>query len=321
MPRRGAYLHVNLCEKFELPPLIYGFAYYHEDARRCKRILALVQAELGPEAEVRCILARDLADSVLRVDGYLKDVEKHQNAIADLVLLVNQCATAYATELEAEDAQRQSVYKRGAYIYLDVGQGMRIPYDPYGFIFYHESERVVREIAYAASDWYYGEGAICNVLTGREVGLQYVEADEWIEFNRTDSASRSMQKCVRYADDLFRAFESRPKRGKRPAKESRERVAPVTKLDGWTKQELISQAKTEWEGFSGSTFDRIRDAAEVAGGPKGGRGAHHRYSTREVSKLIDGAERRGRELGNAEYALVASAWRQLIPHDSSATNS
>lgn len=318
MPRRGAYLHVNLCTKFEMPPHIFGFAYHHEDARRCKRILALVQTALDPSIEVRSILARDLGDYVLRIDGHLKDVESCHKTIADEVIETNQLAKVYASELETEDAERRRPYKRGAYIYLDVGQGMRIPYDPYGFIFYHESERVVHEIAYAAGDWYYQRGAICKVLTGKEVGLQYLEADEWVDLHQTLGCSDSMQACAKYAQAMLEAMELRTKRSRKAARAEEKPGSSVPKLDGWTKQELISQAGTEWEGFSASTFDRLRKDANVDGGKKGGSGAHHRYAPRELKLLIEAAERRGRTSGNREYAALAKAWRQLIPQESSA---
>ncbi|HLP85466.1 MAG TPA: hypothetical protein VK157_14050 [Phycisphaerales bacterium] len=316
MPRRGAYLYVNLGTSSERTLRRGGFAYHHDDVRRCKRILALVQADLAGAFEVRCILARDLGDFILRIDGHLRDMDSADATTAIEVRETNMLARAHASDLDAEAATRPRTYKRGAYIYLDVGQGLREPLDPYGFVFYHEDARLVRRIVYAAGDWFYNRTAICRVVPARNVGLGCVEADDWIDFHTNDPEKGKMFDCIEYIHDLLHEDQSRRAKPV-PAPKVLPPSRPVEKLDGWTKQELISQAGTEWEGFSASTFDRLRKDANVDGGQKGGSGAHHRYAPRELKLIIEAAERRGRTSGNREYAAVAKAWRQLIPHESS----
>lgn len=91
------------------------------------------------------------------------------------------------------------------------------------------------------------------------------------------------------------------------------RHGPVPKPDGWTRAELIDQANHNDGGgsktLSGTTFDRIREAAGIPPGKKGGAGAQRRFSVAQLRKLIDAAE-----VGTYRSGpKIAAAWRDLLP--------
>ncbi|MCC7388529.1 MAG: hypothetical protein IT431_07140 [Phycisphaerales bacterium] len=92
------------------------------------------------------------------------------------------------------------------------------------------------------------------------------------------------------------------------AREEARDEAPVHKPDGWTKAELIAQANKDGTMLSPSTFDLIRQKAKLKGGPKGGRGPHHKYRTADLKQLI--AEVEGGEY--RKKAAIAEAWRELL---------
>jgi hypothetical protein len=83
---------------------------------------------------------------------------------------------------------------------------------------------------------------------------------------------------------------------------------PVAKPDGWTKSELVSQAKDRLGSFGDTTFDRIRKAANVPPSERGGKGQQRRYSRTDLRKLIKavigGEYRRKKE--------IATAWSDLL---------
>ena len=63
--------------------------------------------------------------------------------------------------------------------------------------------------------------------------------------------------------------------------------SPVFKPDGWTKSELVGQAKYETGGaFSPTKFDRIRKQAKVEPGVPGGKGQQRRYLPKDVKAMI-----------------------------------
>lgn len=92
-----------------------------------------------------------------------------------------------------------------------------------------------------------------------------------------------------------------------------EPAGSVSKLDGWTRAELIDQANhDDGDGsktLSSTTFDRIRENARIPAAEKGGVGAQRRFSVAQLRKLIDEAEvdtyRKGLK--------IAAMWRQLLP--------
>ena len=82
------------------------------------------------------------------------------------------------------------------------------------------------------------------------------------------------------------------------------------KPDGWTRAELIAQARHDSAACSETTFDTIRKAAEIPPAEKGGAGAQRRFSVAQLGRLIAAAEAgkfRGRE-------KIATAWRELLPN-------
>lgn len=87
----------------------------------------------------------------------------------------------------------------------------------------------------------------------------------------------------------------------------------VSKPDGWTRAELIDQANhDDGEGaktLSGTTFDRIREAAGIPSAEKGGVGAQRRFSVAQLRQLIDAAEAGTYRNGSN----IAAAWRELLP--------
>jgi len=83
---------------------------------------------------------------------------------------------------------------------------------------------------------------------------------------------------------------------------------PVAKPDGWTKSELVAQAKDAAGSFSASTFDNIRNAANVAAGERGGRGQQRRFSRTELAELIEAIE-----VGTFRNSSdIANSWRELL---------
>ena len=96
---------------------------------------------------------------------------------------------------------------------------------------------------------------------------------------------------------------------------------PVPKPDGWTRAELIAQANhDDGDGsktLSGTTFDRIRNAAGIPSAEKGGVGAQRRFSVAQLRKLIDAAEVGGtleeRSWKPRNGQRIAEAWRELLP--------
>ena len=94
---------------------------------------------------------------------------------------------------------------------------------------------------------------------------------------------------------------------------SPDRGGAVSKLDGWTRAELIDQANHDdgeaAKTLSGTTFDRIRDAAGIPSAEKGGMGAQRRFSVAQLRQLIGAAE-----AGTYRNGFnIASAWRELLP--------
>jgi hypothetical protein len=85
----------------------------------------------------------------------------------------------------------------------------------------------------------------------------------------------------------------------------------IHKPDGWTKKDLIDQAKAFDVILTSTTFWRIRRAAKVNAPPKGGKGPHYKFSMSDLRKMIAAVER-GRVRKGAE---LASAWRDLLPGD------
>ena len=83
---------------------------------------------------------------------------------------------------------------------------------------------------------------------------------------------------------------------------------PVHKPDGWTKADLLRQAREDGKIISATKFDTIRDRAKVKAAPKGGAGPHHKYSKAELRKLI--AEVEQGDYLNKE--AIAQAWRGLL---------
>lgn len=87
----------------------------------------------------------------------------------------------------------------------------------------------------------------------------------------------------------------------------------VSKLNGWTRSELLEQTTKCKAPCSRSTFDNIRKAADIPPGERGGGGAKRRYSPVQLRKLITAAEggtfRDGKE--------IAAAWGKLLPTRSS----
>lgn len=81
----------------------------------------------------------------------------------------------------------------------------------------------------------------------------------------------------------------------------------VSKLDGWTRAELIMQA-TSGAACSETTFDNIRKAAEIPPAERGGAGAQRRFSAEQLRKLITAAEA-GNYRGGKQ---IAGAWRKLL---------
>lgn len=83
---------------------------------------------------------------------------------------------------------------------------------------------------------------------------------------------------------------------------------PVPKPDGWTKSELVSQARDAAGSFSNTTFDNIRNKADVAPSERGGGGQQRRFSRAELRKLIAAIED-----GNfRKKAEIAASWGELL---------
>jgi hypothetical protein len=79
------------------------------------------------------------------------------------------------------------------------------------------------------------------------------------------------------------------------------------KPSGWTRKELIDEAK-EYTSFSATGFDRIRKAAQIKPGARGGKGQQRRFGKGELRKLIDAvvsSRVRTRK-------KIAEAWRGLL---------
>lgn len=87
----------------------------------------------------------------------------------------------------------------------------------------------------------------------------------------------------------------------------------VPSPDGWTRSELVAQAREGAGSFSPTTFDRIRVAAKVEPGKAGGEGQKRRFSIAELTKLINAVEN-----GTFRYkADIAKSWRKLLPQSPS----
>jgi len=86
----------------------------------------------------------------------------------------------------------------------------------------------------------------------------------------------------------------------------------IHKPDGWTRRELIDQANhDDGEGsatLSGTTFDRIRERANIPPALKGGRGVDRRFSKASLRKLIAEAER----VSGQKRRRIAERWRELL---------
>lgn len=83
---------------------------------------------------------------------------------------------------------------------------------------------------------------------------------------------------------------------------------PVPKPNGWTKSELVAQARDAAGSFSASTFDNIRKAANVEAGERGGKGQQRRFSRAELTTLI-GATKAGTFRNKID---IANSWRELL---------
>ena len=94
-----------------------------------------------------------------------------------------------------------------------------------------------------------------------------------------------------------------------PDKQISETDGPVSKLDGWTRTELIAQAKALDALCSPSTFDNIRKAAGIPPAEIGGAGAQRRFSVAHLRKLIAAAEAGNYRSGKE----IARCWRELLP--------
>lgn len=85
-------------------------------------------------------------------------------------------------------------------------------------------------------------------------------------------------------------------------------AATIHKPDGWTKKELVAQVTTAVQGWSGTSFDRVRKAAQIEAPEPGGRGQQHRYSRRELKQLLQALESGTFHDRNR----IALAWRELL---------
>ncbi len=84
-------------------------------------------------------------------------------------------------------------------------------------------------------------------------------------------------------------------------------LGKVRKPGGWTRKELVDEAK-EKVPFSATVFDKIRRAAAVKPGERGGSGAQRRFSKSELRELIKAVED-----GPFRYKLgIVSAWHELL---------
>jgi len=108
-----------------------------------------------------------------------------------------------------------------------------------------------------------------------------------------------------HADAFQRQPVAKPLIGERSARR------PVPKPEGWTRSELVAQAKDAAAGgFSASTFDSIRKAAGVNASERGGRGQQRRFSRSELTRLIAATE--AGKFRNK--ATIAHSWSQLLGH-------
>lgn len=113
--------------------------------------------------------------------------------------------------------------------------------------------------------------------------------------------------------DRGRAELARPRRslgGKQADKQEVQKESAVAKPDGWTRGELIAQAKHDGASCGATTFDSIRRKAGIPSAERGGGGAQRRFSAAQLWKLIETVER-GPWRSKRE---IASAWRELLPH-------
>jgi len=100
-----------------------------------------------------------------------------------------------------------------------------------------------------------------------------------------------------------------------PGHQEAEPARPVSKLDGWTRAELIKQANhDDGEGsktLSQKTFDRIRAVAKIPSAARGGAGAQRRFSVANLRALITAAE-----VGRFQKGpKIAAEWRKYLPPD------
>jgi hypothetical protein len=96
-----------------------------------------------------------------------------------------------------------------------------------------------------------------------------------------------------------------------PDQDSKDLSKPVAKPSGWTKGELVEQAKLDEARFSPSAFDRIRKAAGVKPSPRGGKGQQRRFSLSELRKMILAVNKSTCR----DKAKIIAAWKQLLPSD------
>lgn len=70
----------------------------------------------------------------------------------------------------------------GAYLYIDCGQGMGDPLDPFGFVFHDEDCQLCERIADLLQNQVYNEGAILSVQSADEIGDAWTLADEELAY-------------------------------------------------------------------------------------------------------------------------------------------
>jgi len=96
-----------------------------------------------------------------------------------------------------------------------------------------------------------------------------------------------------------------------PDQDSRDLEKPVSKPSGWTKGELVEQAKSDEARFSPSAFDRIRKAAGVKPSPRGGKGQQRRFSRSELRKMMMAVNKSPCR----DKDKIIAAWEQLLRSD------
>lgn len=103
------------------------------------------------------------------------------------------------------------------------------------------------------------------------------------------------------ADLEYRAAVAEPPRG-----EALGGIHAAHKPGGYTKRELVEEAKTIRETFGSRTFDTYREKARIPAPEANGRGQQHRFTNAAIRALADAIE------DGPDGRAIAKAWRQLI---------